>query len=167
MCREKKRERRKILAGIQVSVGRAELDVEPVQEREKDRRAGSLVCCWDSLCLCGSLPCSVLLICTDSLFYRPGPGFCNTRHEGPLNSFEGTAIIWSRICSHQIGKIEQLQTVILCLVKPLATQSFELQLLHCQVQKRKMFLESTFSLRKSGYNFYEMRDETSSVCVIL
>lgn len=45
MCREKKRERRKILAGIQVSVGRAELDVEPVQEREKDRRAGSLVCC--------------------------------------------------------------------------------------------------------------------------
>lgn len=81
-------------------------------------------CAWLTFLLCVTL-----LIWADSLFYRPGPDFCNTRHKGPLNSLEGTAIIWSRNCFHQTGKIEHFQSVILFLVKLLATWSFELQLL--------------------------------------
>ena len=60
----------------------------------------------ERLPLCESL---ISLLCHSSylhisLFYRPGPGSCNTRHKGPLNSLEGTAIIWRRNCSHSDGE---------------------------------------------------------------
>lgn len=105
----------------------------------------------DSLYVSSSFPCSViLLICTDSLFYGPGPGFCNTRHKWPLNSLEGTAIIRRRNCSHQMEKIKHFQSAIFLLVKSHATWSFELQLLQCYVQEREIFLESTFKIKKLG-----------------
>lgn len=60
---------------------------------------------WDSRML--GLP-----LCKSLLFRRSGTGFCSTRHKVPSNNCN---------CSHQIGKIGHFRSIILFLIKLLAT----------------------------------------------
>lgn len=122
----------------------------------------------DSLHVSSSFPCSVtLLICTDSLFYRPGPALCSTRHKGLLNSLEGTAIIRSRNCSHQMEKIEHFQSAILFLVKvPCHMKLWATAAVVLSTEKGGLF-GVYFEILKTGYNFHEMRDEFSSFFIML